>query len=432
MTSTNTSLRKSRKIEKWNIIFNELKLDPTNPLSFVTAKQIKSLSNEEARLMAKMDTIDNLPKIFQNNSLFLVPVSRGGYAIIKGKGYHSVEPFSEKICTHYTNLPLPTSVLGLHSEGVFLEYANSCGLLKKVTGISNLIQTFRGRRTTPDFTFQINNIVIDVRGAQIEVDAVFESMEEIIIFEAKVGFPTSFNIRQVYYPFRAFRNKKNIRNFLFYFDKQQKIYRFWEYEFSPHDSFGSIKFVQNKQYIVKVSNVISTKQFFDVEPNKTKLDIPQADDVNKIMQLPLRVVEGYNTSTKIQTVFGFVNRQSSYYRHAAELLGLVETNNDIYKLTEIGKNYIRLSADKKSNFICKLLLQFPIINEVFLEIMSDKDKVVSKQDIILLLRKTSNLTGSTLERRARTIISWFRWMRNNLGIVELDSKGDIIMSKFVR
>ena len=64
--------------------------------------------------------------------------------------------------------------------------------------------------------------------------------------------------------------------------------------------------------------------------------------------------------------------------------------------------------------------------------MSDKDKVVSKQDIILLLRKTSNLTGSTLERRTRTIISWFRWMRNNLGIVELDSKGDIIMSKFVR
>lgn len=113
----------------------------------------------------------------------------------------------------------------------------------------------------------------------------------------------------------------------------------------------------------------------DVEPNKTKLDIPQADDVNKIMQLPLRVVEGYNTSTKIQTVFGFVNRQSSYYRHAAELLGLVETNNDVYKLTEVGKNYIQLSADKKSNFICKLLLQFPIINEVFLEITSDKEQI---------------------------------------------------------
>jgi hypothetical protein len=120
MTSTNTSLRKSRKIEKWNIIFNQLQLDPTNPLSFVTAKQIKSISTEEPRLMAKMDTFDSLPKIFQDNSLFLVPVSRCGYAIVKGKGYHRLEPFSEKICTHYTNVPLPTSVLGLHGEGVFL------------------------------------------------------------------------------------------------------------------------------------------------------------------------------------------------------------------------------------------------------------------------------------------------------------------------
>jgi hypothetical protein len=72
-----------------------------------------------------------------------------------------------------------------------------------------------------------------------------------MIFEAKVGVPTSFNIRQVYYPFRAFGGKKSIRNFLFYFDKQSKIYQFWEYEFSPRDRFESIKLVQNKQYIIE-------------------------------------------------------------------------------------------------------------------------------------------------------------------------------------
>ncbi|MGA9841119.1 MAG: AAA-associated domain-containing protein [Nitrososphaeraceae archaeon] len=113
-------------------------------------------------------------------------------------------------------------------------------------------------------------------------------------------------------------------------------------------------------------------------------------------------------------------------------LGLVERNNDIYILTDIGEYYIHLSAGNKSNFICKLLLQFPIVNKIFLEITSDRDKKISKQDIILLLKKRSGLTGSTLERRARTIITWFRWMRKYLGMVEVDSKGSIMMNRIVK
>ena len=81
------------------------------------------------------------------------------------------------------------------SEGVLLEYANSCGLLGKVTGTPNLFQTFRGRRTTPKFR--------NVDRAQIEVDAGLENSEQIILFEAKIGVPSSFEIRQLYYPFRT-------------------------------------------------------------------------------------------------------------------------------------------------------------------------------------------------------------------------------------
>jgi DNA-binding transcriptional regulator/RsmH inhibitor MraZ len=48
------------------------------------------------------------------------------------------------------------------------------------------------------------------------------------------------------------------------------------------------------------------------------------------------------------------------------------------------------------------------------------------------LKKKPDLTGSTLERRARTIRSWFRWIRNNLGIVEVDKHGRIRISKQLR
>lgn len=159
--------------------------------------------------MAKIDRIENQPKIFVENNLFLLPVSRREYAIVKGNGYHILEAISDQIpVTHTTQLPFPTYSLKAESEGVMLEYVNSCGLLGKVTGIPNLIQTFRGRRTTPKFCFHVNKSQINVDRAQIEIDAGFENSEHIILFEAKIGVPSSFGIRQLYYPFRTAKRER--------------------------------------------------------------------------------------------------------------------------------------------------------------------------------------------------------------------------------
>ena len=69
---------------------------------------------------------------------------------------------------------------------------------------------------------------------------------------------------------------------------------------------------------------------------------------------------------------------------------------------------------------------------MFLDISIDTNKVIKKEHIIELLKEKSHLTGSTLGRRAQTIISWFRWIRNNLGIVEVNKDGDIRISKQTR
>jgi hypothetical protein len=78
-----------------------------------------------------------------------------------------------------------------------------------------------------------------------------------------------------------------------------------------------------------------------------------------------------------------------------------------------------------------MILEFPIINSLFLEISSDPRKVITRQDIVRLLKRRSDLTGDTLFRRTRTIISWFKWIRNNLGIVEVDAEGNIRFSRQV-
>ena len=70
------------------------------------------------------------------------------------------------------------------------------GLLEEFTKQHGLTQTMRNRTTTPEFSFFVNSSRIRVNHAQIEIDACYENLNQIIIFEAKIGIPSSFNIRR--------------------------------------------------------------------------------------------------------------------------------------------------------------------------------------------------------------------------------------------
>ena len=260
--------------------------------------------------------------------------------------------------------------------------------------------------------------------AQIEIDASFESPEKIFLFEAKIRNPHSFNIRQLYFPFRTLEIHKPVRSFFFCFEPEEKMYLFWEYKFVHPYNFNSIKLIRSKQFQIGVSKVISVRDY-QKPLDRNKTNMPQADDINKIIQFPLRVSEGYNTSKKIREIFGFVIRQSSYYSQASEILGLISRDKDGYKLTKRGNLFLKLPSEKRSKFIFKQLLEFPVVLEIFIEVMSDPGRLVSKQEIIDIIKEKSHVKGSTLGRRAQTIISWFKWIRNNLGIVEVDKKGNI-------
>jgi hypothetical protein len=57
----------SRKIEKWSDIVSQLHIDVSKPINHIIAKQIKQITNEDARLMAKIDRIESLPRVFREN-----------------------------------------------------------------------------------------------------------------------------------------------------------------------------------------------------------------------------------------------------------------------------------------------------------------------------------------------------------------------------
>jgi len=63
----------------------------------------KDITGREARLMAKFDHESNLPKIFTNNGLSILPITRGSYIISHFNAYHIIETNFEKI--HNFSLP---------------------------------------------------------------------------------------------------------------------------------------------------------------------------------------------------------------------------------------------------------------------------------------------------------------------------------------
>ena len=417
-----------RKWEKWSQVVAELGLNLAKPVNHVTAEQLKRTSHEEPRLMAKMDTTSDLPKIFRDNGVFLLPVSRREYVIVHGNGFHSLESLDSKPTIHETSYPVPTMAGSqIDNEGIALDYAYSSKLLEHAAGTSNVFPAFRGRRGTPRFTFGVGTSTITVDGAQIEVDGGYENLDQVLTVESKIGVPNSFNIRQLYYPFRTFEGRKQVRTFFMCYDQRSKVYVYWEYSFDPANRFEAIKLVSARSYEVRVTDAIKPKDYQNITP--TMKIPPQADSVDKIMEFPFRVMEGYDTAEKMAKAFGFHKRQSSYYRAASEELGLVDREGDRYRMTAKGEGFVGLPTEKRTNAMCRLLLEYPIMHEIYMRISTNPGHIASRLEIEGLLRKGSNLTGATLPRRAQTIVAWFRWIRNNLGLVEVDNDGNIRISR---
>ena len=74
----------SKNNKAWNDLFekfNIINAIETNGFFEITADQIKE-SGREPRLMTKFDSSENLPSIFAENNLAILPIKRGSYIIL--------------------------------------------------------------------------------------------------------------------------------------------------------------------------------------------------------------------------------------------------------------------------------------------------------------------------------------------------------------
>lgn len=373
---------------------------------------------KDARFLAKIDSREDLPEIFKKHGLFLLPIKNGEFLILKGEGFCNIENQSTSIIDFETRLKLDLQASRIgDSEMQHLDYSFNTGLLQYHYKTKSLYQTIRGRKFTPSFSFYFNKHLIHVQSVQMEVDGGYEAEEMLALIEAKNIKINNFVIRQLYYPFRSWKHnipEKDIK--LSFFSHNNGIYTLHDFTFADPENYNSIKQLKTSHY--RIVSFIKINNFkLPLNPSGKNI-IPQADDLNKVVELVEKVANGTFDAQSMANELRFDKRQSSYYREAAEALGFVYIENNKYYPSEAGKAFGMKRDKERDNFLAEQIINIPIFFKIFSLLISGQTKI-ERQQLIEIIMGTSRLNQTTATRRSSTVLSWLKWFDKQIGILKV-------------
>lgn len=253
----------STKSDSWAEIFKRLGADKHdfNKEPFeITADDIKGITSTfgikhnsltEPRCLCKQDNRNELPDVFKEKGLFILPTRNGHYIIVKGDGYVDIPAIKSEPIEYHSKLgfELDTSKVG-NSEMQYLDKAYASSIIRTFMNDPTLVLTIRGRKYTPQINFTVNGSSVHAESVQTEVDAGYEGENQIVLIEAKNSHTNDTIIRQLYYPYRQWQKhtKKPVRTLFFEHDKTTDLYNIWEFEFTDPEEYMSIKLKRSARF----------------------------------------------------------------------------------------------------------------------------------------------------------------------------------------
>jgi len=412
-------------LEKYNIIEEVEK----NGLFYIKASQIKEF--KEPRLMSKWDSSEQLPKPLKDNKINILPDSRSSYVIGDFLLYKEIPELLE----HVNQMPfieLPEyetiDVDNITTESNAINVLILSRILDDFLGTQENVETFNGRMGTGQFDFFVDSVKklkrhIYVNSAQCEIDGGFENDDSVVILEAKNVVHKDFHVRQLYYPYRVWKNKvkKPIR--LVFSIYSNKIYRLFEYAFEDINDYSSIKLLQSKNYslentTITIIDILDTRKKTKVKYNDDMNDTSlapfiQADNFDRVISLLENLYESPMSTYDVAELMQFQLRQSDYYFNAGKYLGLFEKIEEdkqvVISLTELGKQVYKLDYKNRQLKLVSLMLEHQIISEFF-DYCIENGELPTKQEIENRMRELNVCGESLINRRASSVFSWLHWL----------------------
>ena len=397
-----------------------------NGFYIITADQIREF--REPRLMTKFDHNEDLPILFKEEKLSIMPISRSKYRISNNEMFSELKEVSFDV----DYFPMPSHIESItkdsiSSEAIALNCSYLTGMIQDFIDDVEVYPTVSGKMSSKKFSFEIENVktkkmdTIDVENSMIEIDGAYEGQKYLTIIEAKQVLCDNFLIRQLYYPYRVWKERvsKDIR--LIYFVYSNSIFHFFEYAFDDPNNYNSLRLLKQRNYSLEsvsinteeVTNILNSVKIVP-EP---EMPFPQADSFNRIVNMCEYLNEGSKEKSDITIDYGFVSRQADYYSNAGKYLGLFEASSAKISLTKLGKNILSMDFKHRQLKYIELILQHHIFNWA-LRKRFETGATLNKADLVREMSKSGlyNVNSeATYNRRASTIISWIDWI---IGLID--------------
>jgi hypothetical protein len=426
-----------RKLDSaWELLFEKYSIREQveeNGFYDIRASDFKEF-NFEPRLLTKIDHSHQMPLVMKDCDLSILTLSNSSWRIGPFDIFCEL-PAWQQPDSSIVHKTLPNWLESLASdaitgEGALINAADASGIITDFVD-EEVIPTVNGKGRSGSFDFTIRDhtekqMRIPVSGAQIEVDAGFEGHNALYLLEAKKHMSIDFNVRQLYYPFRTWdqRVKKQVRPI--FVTLANDVFDLTEFEFEDPDDFSSISQVSHRRYML-VAQEIDAKKIFDIAKNKSnekyypgseKVPFPQADDVERLIDLLEFVLIEPRSAEAISDNYEFHMRQADYYFSAARYLNLGEIvqgsdGRKYRKLTPQGQKIASLPYVEKRVALAGIMLDIPAVREAYtISVASDEPLTVRDVEKIVGLSSASEgISGATIRRRSQTVLSWTRWLK---------------------
>ena len=420
--------KKTANDKAWETLFETHKIleeVARNGCFEIEAAQINK--QRESRLMAKFDHSVNLPDIFRDNDLSILPISRSKYVIGKFDTHFEVKYDSEIEVIPFEFPPGIESIdyTNLYSESSALHCAFNIGIIDDLFG-EKTAYTVSGRMSTESFDFNIINSFankpysIKVENSQCEIDAGFESNKYFLLIEAKNYAIDDFLIRQLYYPYRLWSKKITKKVIPVLMTYSNDIFSFFIYEFRNDKDYNSLKLREQKNYTIAPEEI--QRSDVDLVLNNIKViaepdvPFPQADKFERVVDLLSLLLERDLTTDDITENYKFDRRQTDYYTNAGLYIGLIENYKDYltkkvtFCLTSEGRSILHKRPKLKYLELINKILERQVFYLVF-QLALKLGGIPPKDAICKIISENRpDIKDTTIKRRYFTVQGWISWI----------------------
>ena len=396
----------------WEDFFKKQKV-----LNKINKKGIYTLPEKELVKFSLKINENNIPKILKDNEIEILQVAPNKYVLGK---FYLREKLPEWSTKDINLVEFPSWLNAIDANNVcartsIIPLAHYSNIFKKFFNDENLAYIGQIETKSDEFEGYISGKKIKIDGLELKIDGILESKDRIVIIETIDRIADYFSVKDLYYPYRKFKQTVNkpIQAVLLIYS--MGVFRVLEYGFKEEKILNSIYLVNDKKYsfesmALTKENLINLLENVKEDDTNNGVVFPQFNDLNKIISVLEQLNIKSTGKDTLKNTFNFDDKQVDACINSLKYLSLVSVKKGNYCLTDKGQGLFELPINKRLMKFIEIIIEKPIFNYL-LKISLESDKTLNKYEIKdVLVTFDVVKESSKLDNKTMTAKAWIDWI----------------------